>query len=223
VAADWDAAVDFTLTQTAEGADVLDICLVSPDRDELHHAEQFYSRISLRKHPPLMIDSLNPEVMELALRVCGGGNFLNSASLQDRSHLQRVCELAEHSGSAFVVACRDEAGLAITRERKLNVALKTLDCVDVDPESVIVDVLALPVVTFPDGRGEAIAAIELIRHALPGVRTLLALSNFSFGMPPRERDAVERAILQDAVSAGVDFVILNTSRWSADVSRGRVG
>ena len=202
--------MDFALAQTAEGAAILDVCLISASGDEVRDAGQFYSRAVLNNHPPFLIDSRSPETMERALQICGAGNFLNSASLEDEVHLDRVCRLAKLHHAGIVIACRDDAGLAINRQRKLDIAQRTLDWIDAAPESVIVDVLAFPVATLPEGLPESLAAIELIRKACPGVRTLLALSNFSFGMPWQERVRVEKGILNDASSAGLDFVILNT-------------
>ena len=178
----------------------------------MRDAEQFYSRATRKNRPPFMIDSLSAETMERALQICGAGNFLNSTSLEDEVHLNRVCRLAKLHHAGIVIACRDGAGLAITRQRKLDIARRTLDRMDPAPESVIVDVLAFPVATLPEGLTESLAAIELIREACPGVRTLLALSNFSFGIPLKQRAAVEKTILNDASSAGLDFVILNTRR-----------
>ncbi len=209
-AGDWNGAVAYALAQTAEGAAILDVCLISGTRDELRDAEEFYSRAVLKKHPPFMIDSRNPEAMERALQFCGAGNFLNSASLEDQVHLQRVCELAKHYHAGVVIACRDDKGLALTRRRKLEIAQRTIDRMHPRPDTVIVDVLAFPFATHPEGLTESLAAIRLIREACPEVRTLLALSNFSFGMPPRQRVPLEKRILTDASSAGLDFVILNT-------------
>jgi len=203
---DWDGAIDFALPQSHEGASVLDVCLISPD--ELRDTEQFYSRAALRSHPPWMIDSRSPEVMESALQICGSGHFLNSTSLEDPRHLDHVCGLAKVYRAGIVIACRDAAGLAMTRHRKLDVVQRTLDRIHAEVEPVIVDLLAFPVAAFPEGLAETLAAIEGVR----GARTLLALSNFSFGMPPAERVSLEKRILNDASSAGLDFVILNTRR-----------
>ena len=209
-AGDWNGAVEFALAQTAEGAAIVDVCLMSRSRDEMHDAEQFYSRAALQQHPPFMIDSQSSEAMELALQFCGDGNFLNSASPEAEPHLDRVCKLAKLHHASVVIACRDDAGLAVTRQRKLDIARRILDQIDLPLALVIVDVLAFPVATVPGGLTESLAAIELIREACPGVRTLLALSNFSFGMPIHERLPLEKLILDDASSAGLDFVILNT-------------
>jgi 5-methyltetrahydrofolate--homocysteine methyltransferase len=211
-AADWDGAVTFALQQEAEGAAILDVCLMSSRRDELLDASQFYSRIVRQKHPPLMIDSLDAGVMEHALRFCRAGQFLNSISLEDETHLRRVCSLAGGYRAGVVIACRDEQGPAFDRHRKLDAALRAVDRGAVAPESVIIDLLAFPAATLPDGVKESLAAIEVVKHALPGVSTLLALSNFSFGMPAPERQAFERGILLSAAYAGLDYVILNTRR-----------
>ncbi len=189
---------------------MLDVCLISGSRDEGRDATDFYSRAILTKHPPFLIDSQSPETMERALQICGAGNFLNSASMGDVVNLQQVCHLAKHYRAGIVIACRDEDGLALTRQRKLEIARRTLDRMRPRPASVIVDVLALPVLTVPDGLKESLAAIELIREACPEVRTLLALSNFSFGMPPNERILLENSIFHEASSVGLDMVILNT-------------
>ena len=159
-----------------------------------------------------MVDSHDAGVMEQALRICGAGHFLNSVSLEDETHLRRVCGLAGRYGAGVVIACRDEEGPAIDRHRKLDAALRAVDRGAVAPESAIIDLLAFPAATLPDGLKESLAAIELVKHASPGVSTLLALSNFSFGMPAPERKAFERNILLSAASAGLDYVILNTRR-----------
>ena len=150
--------------------------------------------------------------MEQALRFCGAGHFLNSVSLADESHLRGVCGLAGRYGAGVVIACRDQEGPAINRHRKLDAALRAVDRGEVPPESAIIDLLAFPAETFPDGVKESLAAIELVKHALPAVSTLLALSNFSFGMPAPQRQAFEIGILLGAASAGLDYVILNTCR-----------
>ena len=211
-AGDWDGAVEYALAQSAEGAAVLDVCLISGTRHEVRDTAEFYSRAVLKKHPPFMIDSQNPVPMARALQICGEGNFLNSASLEDEAQLQRVCQLAKRYHAGLVIACRDAKGLALTRQRKLEIAQRTLDRMRPRPAEVIVDVLALPVCTVPDGLTESLAAIDLIRQACPEVRTLLALSNFSFGMPLKQRVPLEKSILNDASTAGLNMVILNTRR-----------
>ncbi|MEP6533804.1 MAG: dihydropteroate synthase [Bryobacteraceae bacterium] len=211
-AGDWDAAVDFALAQTSEGAAILDVCLISETRDEVRDTEQFYSRAALRNHRRWMVDSQHPLVMERALQVCGEGQVLNSASLANPANLDRVGELALQYGAAIVVACRDAAGPAMTRHAKLDAARRALDQLSIETDKVILDLLAFPITAFPDALAETLDAIGLIRQACPGARTLLALSNFSFRMPFAERFALEERILNEACAAGLDFLILNTRR-----------
>lgn len=154
-----------------------------------------------REHPPLMIDSMNAAALEKALDLAGSGCIINSASLADEVHLSKVDELAQRYLAEVVIAGRDQAGLATTKERKVDIAERTLARIS---SPAIVDLLALPVKTSPDAWKESVAAIGLI-----SARTLLALSNFSFGLPQDERAAIEQDILHHAKTAGLDFVILN--------------
>ncbi len=182
----------------------------------MRDVEEFYSRISRRPHPPLMIDTMKPEAMELALSICGPNAILNSANLADLPQLNAVCDLARSHAASIVAGCRDAQGMATTRERKLEVTLRAVDRIaekqGIAPEYVILDLLAFPVATSPEYFDETVAAIELIGNALPNTRTLLALSNFSYGLPERERTAVEVSALGRITAAGLDIAILNTSR-----------
>jgi 5-methyltetrahydrofolate--homocysteine methyltransferase len=218
-ASDWNGAIDLTLAQVSEGAEFIDVCLMSPHRDELRDVADFYSRIQHRIHPPVFIDSLSTDAMELALGFCGPGATLNSASLKNPSHLERVCSLARLHQAGVVIACRDSGELAVTAEQKLKTAHQALDVITKDhglnPESILLDLLALPVSTCPQSLQHTLSAIEFIHGEMPQIRTLIGLSNLSYGLPEHERAAVERNALAQAAAAGLDFVILNTARHLA--------
>jgi 5-methyltetrahydrofolate--homocysteine methyltransferase len=220
-ASDWDGAIDLTLAQVSEGAEFVDVCLMSPDRDELSDVAEFYSRLQHRIHPPVFIDSLNADAMELALGFCGPGATLNSASLQSPAHLERVCSLARLYKAAVVIACRDSRELAVTATQKLKIARQALNLITkdygLDPESILLDVLAFPVSTSPEALPHTLSGIELIHGEIPHVRTLIGLSNLSYGLPEHERASVERNALVQAAAAGLDFVILNTARHLAEL------
>jgi 5-methyltetrahydrofolate--homocysteine methyltransferase len=218
-ASDWDGAIDLTLAQVSEGAEFIDVCLMSPHRDELRDVAEFYSHLQHRIHPPVFIDSLNADAMELALGFCGQGATLNSASLQNPSHLERVCSLVRLHQASVVIACRDSRELAVTAEQKLEIAHQAVNVITKDhglnPESILLDLLALPVSTSPQSLQHTLFAIEFIHREIPQIGTLIGLSNLSYGLPEDERAAVERNALAQASAAGLDFVILNTARHLA--------
>jgi 5-methyltetrahydrofolate--homocysteine methyltransferase len=217
----WEAAAEVGRAQVRGGGQVLDVCMQDPDRDEVADVEGFLDRLVRMVRAPLMIDSTDAAVMERALSWCQGKAVLNSINLEDgRSRFEAVVPLAQRFGAALVVGTIDEQGMAVTVERKLEVARRSYDLLvdemGVAPEDVWWDPLV-----FPCGTGDAaylgsaaltIEGVRALKEAFPWTRTILGVSNVSFGLPPSGREVLNSVFLYHATKAGLDAAIVNTEK-----------
>ena len=146
--------------------------------------------------------------MEAGLRACNGRPVLNSVTGED-AKLSIILPLAKKYGAVVVGLTMDEAGLPDTAERRLEIARKIVERAEafgLRRRDVVIDCLSLPVAVYPDQAAETLKAVALVKREL-GVRTMLGISNISFGMPDRER--INAAFLTMAIAAGLDLPILN--------------
>ena len=200
--------------QIREGSHVLDVCVDYVGRDGTADMAEVASRFATASTVPLMVDSTEPQVIEAALQRIGGKAILNSVNLEDGdapgTRLDRFLALAKEYGAAVVATCIDEEGQARTPEWKLRSAKAILDiAVDrygLEPHDIFFDPLALTLATgIEESRGDGIATIEGIRkikEELPGVGTILGLSNISFGLNPAARQALNSVFLHECQEAG---------------------
>ncbi len=220
-ASEWEQAGEVGRAQVRGGAQVLDVCLQDPDRDEVGDVERFLDRLVRLVKVPLMIDSTDAAVMERALTYCQGKSVLNSVNLEDGlERFRKVVPLARRFGAALVVGCIDETGMAVTVERKLEVARRSLRILTEDfgmrPEDLWWDPLVFPCATGDETYlGSAKATIEAVRELkreLPETRTILGISNVSFGLPAAGREVLNSVFLYHCTQAGLDAAIVNTER-----------
>jgi len=169
---DWESAAEVARNQVKAGAQVIDICLQDPDRDEMADMTAFLERAAKMVRAPLMIDTTSPAVMERALAYCQGKSILNSINLEDgEARFQRVVPLARTYGAALVVGTIDEdprQGMAVTRERKLAVARRAhgllTEKYGIPPEDILFDPLVFPCGTGDAAyRGSAVETLEGLR------------------------------------------------------------
>jgi len=217
----WEEASDIARRQVKNGAQIIDVCLQSSDRDELRDIDPFYAKLLAKIKAPLMIDTTDPRGVEQALTWCQGKSIINSINLEDgEEKFERVCPLAKSYGAALVVGTIDEDPVqaqAFTRERKLAVARRSVDLLTtkfgIAAENVIIDTLVFPCATgdenYVGGAVETIEAIRLIKREIPYVKTILGVSNISFGLPAAARDVVNSVFLYHATKAGLDLAIVN--------------
>ena len=225
-----DEAAEIGRDQVRWGADVLDVCLQDPDRDETADMTTFLSQLTKRVKSPIMLDSTDARVLEEALKLTPGKSIINSVNLEDgEARFQAVVPLARQYGAALVVGCIDdnrEQAQAITRERKLEVAERSYRLLTekygVPPEDIIFDPLVFPVGTGDQtyvGAGvETIEGVRLIKAALPRAKTILGVSNVSFGLPVAGREVLNAVFLYHCVQAGLDMAIVNPERLERYVS-----
>ena len=220
----WEEASEIARWQVKNGAHIVDVCLQSSDRDELKDVEPFYSKLMPKIKAPVMIDTTDPRAMEEALTWCQGKSIINSINLEDgEEKFERVCPVAKAYGAALVVGTIDEDPVqaqAFTRERKLAVAQRSVKLLTekygIPPEDIIIDPLVFPCATgdenYIGGSVETIEAIRLIKAQIPYVKTILGVSNISFGLPAEAREAVNSVFLYYATKAGLDLAIVNAQK-----------
>ena len=220
----WEEATEIARRQVKSGAHIVDVCLQSTDRDEIKDIPPFYDQLIRKIKAPLMIDTTDAAAIELALTYCQGKSIINSINLEDgEEKFERVCPLARSYGAAIIVGCIDEdpsQAQAFTRERKLEIARRSYELLTgkygIRAENIIFDPLVFPCATgdenYIGGAVETIEGIRLIKKNIPHVRTVLGISNVSFGLPPGAREVVNSVFLYYCTKAGLDLAIVNAER-----------
>jgi 5-methyltetrahydrofolate--homocysteine methyltransferase len=220
----WEEASEVGRRQVRGGAHIVDVCLQSTERDEKKDIEPFYEKLIRKVKTPVMIDTTDPSAIEIALTYCQGKSIINSINLEDgEEKFERVVPLAHDFGAAVVVGCIDEdkaQAQAFTRERKLAIAQRSYKLLTekygLGPEDIIFDPLVFPCATgdenYIGGAVETVEGIRLIKEALPDTRTILGISNVSFGLPPGAREVVNSVFLYYCTKAGLDLAIVNTEK-----------
>ena len=218
----FEEAAEIGRRQVRNGAHVLDVCLQDPDRDEMSDVTAFLDHLTKKVKAPVMIDSTDPHVIEEALKRLQGKSLINSINLEDgEARFQAVVPLARRYGSALVVGCIDEdkaQAQAVTRQRKLDIALRSYQILTekygVPPEDIVFDPLVFPVgtgdETYVGSGAETVEGVRLIKEALPDAKTILGISNVSFGLPTAGREVLNSVFLYHCVQAGLDLAIVNS-------------
>ncbi|WHY85218.1 methionine synthase [Neobacillus novalis] len=217
----FEEAAEIARAQVKGGAHVIDLCLADPDREEIVDMENFIKEVVKKIKVPLVIDSTDEKVIERALKYSQGKAIINSINLEDgEERFEAVVPLIHRYGAAVVVGTIDEDGMGVTAERKLAIAKRSHDLLvnkyGLKPQDLIFDPLV-----FPVGTGDAqyigsakatVEGIRLIKEQLPGVQTILGVSNVSFGLPPVGREILNSVYLYHCTLAGLDYAIVNTEK-----------
>jgi 5-methyltetrahydrofolate--homocysteine methyltransferase len=221
---DWDTCVEIGREQIKEGAHVLDVCVDYTGADGVSDMSELMSRLATQSSVPVMIDTTEAPVARAALTWLGGKPMLNSVNLEEGdapgTRLDSFLTLAAEFGAAVVATCIDEEGQARTAEWKVRAARAITDLAveryGLDPHDIFIDALALPLSTgMVDSRRDGIETLEAIRRIkaeMPGVRTILGLSNISFGLNPAARQVLNSVFLHEAAEAGLDAAIVHASK-----------
>ena len=224
VSGKFEEAAEVGRRQTRNGAQIVDVCLANPDRDERLDMVAFLEPLIKKIKAPVMIDTTDAAVLEEALKRTPGKSVVNSINLEDgEERFEKVVPLIKRYGAAVVVGAIDEdkqMGMALTRARKLEVARREHELLTkkygLPEEDLIFDPLV-----FPAGTGdknywgsavETIEGIRLIKEALPRCKTILGVSNVSFGLPPAGREILNAVFLHHCVEAGLDLAIVNSEK-----------
>ena len=220
----FEEASEIGRAQVKGGAQVLDVCLANPDRDEAADVDRFMDFVTRKVKAPLMIDSTDARVLELALRKCQGKALVNSINLEDgEERFERVVPLLRTYGGAVVVGCIDEdkqQGMAVTRQRKLAIAERSHELLTgkygLPERDLIFDPLVFPVGTgdanYVGSAVETIEGVRAIKARFPRCKTILGISNVSFGLPTAGREVLNAVFLYECTKAGLDYAIVNSER-----------
>ena len=222
--ADWDTCVAMARDQVKEGSHLIDVCVDYTGADGVADMEQVMSRFSTQSTVPLVVDSTESPVVEAALSWIGGRAVINSVNLEEGdepgTRLDSFLTLAKEFGAAVVCTCIDTEGQARTADWKVRAATAIHDIAveryGLRSEDLLFDALALPLSTgMEESRKDGIETIEGIRRIkadLPGVYTVLGLSNVSFGLNPAARQVLNSVFLHECVEAGLDAAIVHASK-----------
>lgn len=219
LAENLDAAFDL-LTEQDEGvAHVLDLSVAYAGRDELADMSALVARAGRECRLPLMVDSTQLDVVEAALKLHGGRLLVNSIHFESgEDKAEKLVDLALRFGAGLVALTIDEVGMAMTADRKVEIAGRLIEFCEkrgMRRGDLLIDTLTFTVCsgdgTLRDAAKETIEAIRRIKEQFPGVRTILGLSNISFGLKPPLRKVLNTVFLGRCVKAGMDACIINTS------------
>jgi len=221
---EFEPGAEIGRRQVRGGAQILDVCLANPDRDEREDMIRFLGILTRKTKAPIMVDSTDPEVVEASLRLLPGKSIINSINLEDgEERFGAVAGLARRFGASVIVGTIDEdkqAGMAVTRKRKLAVAERAYRLLTAKygfpAQDIIFDPLVFPCATgdknYMGSAVETIEGVRRIKERFPDCLTVLGVSNVSFGLPPAAREVVNSVFLHLCVEAGLDLAIVNTQK-----------
>lgn len=204
--------IDYILKQAVEqidaGADILDINVGLPGIDEKEMMLSVIEAVQGITDVPLQIDSTEPEVVENALRIYDGIPILNSVNGEEKS-LESLLPIVAKYGAMVIGLTLDKDGIPKTAEKRVEIAGKIIDRAEkygISREKIIIDCLTLTASAEQKGVSETLRAMKLIKEKY-GVKTVLGVSNISFGLPNRE--LINRTFLTMALNNGLDLAIIN--------------
>ncbi|MCL2388800.1 MAG: homocysteine S-methyltransferase family protein [Elusimicrobia bacterium] len=201
--------------QVSSGAAILDINMGLSAIDETAMLGRAASEVQEIVDVPLCVDSTSAQALEAAVRNCAGRPIINSVN-GEKEKLEAILPIAKKYGAALIALTTDEDGIPKTAAKRLDIAKKILEYADnygVPRENIIFDYLTLAASAEPQGAGETLAALKKSKDLYPECKTVLGVSNISFGLPARQ--ILNAAFFNMAASAGLDFAIVNPFEdWS---------
>ena len=205
---DLDYIIREAIEQIEAGASILDINVGLPEINEEEMMERVIKEIQSILDTPLQIDSTNPKVIERALRIYNGKAIVNSVNGEEEN-LDAILPIVKKYGGAIIGLTLDQRGIPTKGEDRFKIAeniVKRAEKYGIAREDIYIDTLALTVAAQQEGVKETLKALRLVKEKL-GVRTILGVSNVSFGFPNRE--LINRTFLSAALYEGLDLAIIN--------------
>jgi 5-methyltetrahydrofolate--homocysteine methyltransferase len=204
-----------------EGSHMLDLCCAIVGEDEKGYISAILEKIATRVPAPILVDSTEADVVEEALKRIPGKAIVNSINLEDgEKRTSKVLPLAKRYGAAVIALTIDEEGMALTTEKKVAIAHRIFDLATqkygIRAVDLIFDVLTLPISTgqeeYRTAGIETLKAVKRIKQELPDVKTVLGVSNISFGLDVYARRVLNSVFLHEAVENGLDIAIVNYTK-----------
>ena len=196
------------VAQAEAGAELLDVNAGLPDIDEPATLEMLVRELQSITDLPLQLDSSNKDALARALRIYNGKPIVNSVNGEQKV-LDSILPLCKKYGAAVVGLALDEHGIPKTAEGRFEVAKRIVaatDAIGIPRGDVYIDCLTLTVSAEQSAAAETLKAITMCKKEL-GVRTVLGVSNISFGLPCR--GYLNTTFLTMAMVAGLDLAIMN--------------
>ena len=178
-------------------------------------------KIATRVPAPILVDSTEADVIEEALKRIPGKSIINSINLEDgEKRTRKVLPMAKRYGAAVVALTIDEDGMALTADKKVAIAHRihklATEEFGLRSQDLIFDTLTLPISTgqedYRTAGMETLEAVRRIRQELPECKTILGVSNISFGLNAYARRVLNSVFLKEAVDRGLDSAIVNYSK-----------
>ncbi len=214
-----DELYQIAVEQSNYGSRVLDICVAVNEKDsEAETMKKLVWFLSDRSRTPFCIDTTEPSVMADALKINPGSMMINSINLeQGAARARTILSLAVQFGSPVVALTIDDEGMAKTVEKKMELArtLRNIACEEFGlPEHYLyIDPLVFTLATGESSTADAallsLETIKRIKLEMPGLRTIMGVSNVSFGLKPQARRILNNLLLNHAVKAGLNAAIFN--------------
>src|ERR1700758_4402640 len=204
-----------------DGSHMLDLCCAIVGEDEKGYITSILERIATRVPAPILVDSTEADVVEEALKRIPGRAIINSINLEDgEKRTSKVLPMAKRYGAAVIALTIDEDGMALTADKKVAIAHRIHDLAvnkyGLDPTDLIFDALTLPISTgqeeYRSAGIETLNAVERIKKELPSVKTILGVSNISFGLDAYPRRVLNSVFMHEAVDHGLDMAIVNYTK-----------
>lgn len=220
-AGDYDGILALAKRLVAEGSQMLDLCCAIVGEDEKAYMNAVLEKIATRVPAPILVDSTEAPVIEEALKRIPGKPVINSINLEDgEKRTSKVLPMAKRYGAAVIALTIDEDGMALTADKKVAIAKRIHDLAvnkyGMRPEDLIFDALTLPISTgqedYRSAGMETLEAVRRIKQELPRCRTVLGVSNISFGLNAYARRVLNSVFLKEAVDRGLDTAIVNYSK-----------
>ena len=203
--------------QVRSGAHILDLNLGLPNADEKTLMMRAVDEIQETVNVPLCLDSSSPETLEAGIRICSGKPIINSVNGDD-DRMGQLLPLVKRYGAAVIGLTVDERGVPKTAEERLQIAEKIITAAEelgIARSEIIIDYLTLSASAMADQLAETLEAISESKRRWPDVKTVLGISNVSFGLPHRQ--ILNSTFLKMAREAGLDMAIMNPhEKWDID-------
>ncbi|MGX4598144.1 homocysteine S-methyltransferase family protein [Faecalimicrobium sp. JNUCC 81] len=209
-----DYIINLALDQVNCGAEILNVNVGLPEIDEKRMMPKVIKEIQSIIDTPLQIDSSNIDALEQGLRYYNGKTIANSVNGKDES-LDTILPIVKKYGACVVGLTLDEDGIPNTAKKRYEIAKKIVDkaiSYGIKKDDIFIDCLSLTVSAGQDESMVTLECIKMVKEKL-GVKTILGVSNISFGLPNRK--ALNNLYLTLALNYGLDLPIINPNESSS--------
>ncbi len=196
------------IDQVEAGADILDVNVGLPEINETEIMVRVVKEIQGILNVPLQLDSSDADCLEAALRIYNGKPSVNSVNGEDEK-LDEILPLIKKYGASVIGLTLDKGGIPPTADERFAIAEKIVNRAleyGIKKEDIFIDCLVLTASAQQKEVQETLKAVRMVHEKL-GVKTLLGVSNISFGLPCRQ--LINETFLASALANGLDLPIMN--------------